>query len=139
MTPWTVARQTPLSMGFSRQEYWSGLPFSSTSDLPDPWIQPRSPALQADSLPSEPPGKPVLNRSQSLFSLPNFLLLLSLHKHLTPLNLHALSCLPNPSPSGDQASLSTCPTDLPRAPRSEAGGEPGSEVWLPSQTKSRYH
>ena len=56
-TPWTVARQPPLSMEFSRQEYWSGLPFPSPADLPDPGIEPRSPALQADSLPSEPPGK----------------------------------------------------------------------------------
>ena len=56
-TPWTVAQQAPPSMGFSRQEYWSGLPFPSPGDLPDPGIEPRSPTLQADSLPSEPPGK----------------------------------------------------------------------------------
>ena len=49
-------------MGFSGQEYWSGLPFPSPGDLPDPGIEPRSPALQADSLPSEPPGKPVLDK-----------------------------------------------------------------------------
>ena len=54
-TPWTVARQAPLSMGFSRQEYWTGLPCPPPGDLPDPKI-PRSPALQADSLLSEPPG-----------------------------------------------------------------------------------
>ena len=54
VTPWTVAHQAPLSMGFSRQEYWSGLPFPSPGDLPDPGIEPRSPALQADSLPTEP-------------------------------------------------------------------------------------
>ena len=57
MTPWDVARQTPLSMGFSRQEYWHGLPFPSPGDLPDPGVAARSPALQADSLPSEPPKK----------------------------------------------------------------------------------
>ena len=57
VTPWTVASQPPLSMEFSRQEYWSGLPFPSPGDLPDPGIEPGSPALQADSLPSEPPGK----------------------------------------------------------------------------------
>ena len=57
-TPWTVARQAPLSMGFSRQEYWSGLPFPSPEDLPNPEIESRSPALQADVLSSEPPGKP---------------------------------------------------------------------------------
>ena len=56
-TPWTLAHQAPLSMGFSRQEYWSGLPFPSPGDLPIPGIYPRSPTLQADSLPSEPPGK----------------------------------------------------------------------------------
>ena len=56
--PWTVDHQAPLSMGFSRQEYWSGLPFPSPGDLPNPGIEPRSPAMQADSLPSEPPGKP---------------------------------------------------------------------------------
>ena len=55
-TPWTVVCQAPPSMGFSRQEYWSGLPFPSPGDLPNPGIEPRPPALQADSLPSEPPG-----------------------------------------------------------------------------------
>ena len=58
--PWTVAHQAPLSMGFSRQKYWSGLPFPSPGDLPDPGIKPRSPALEADALTSEPPGKPAL-------------------------------------------------------------------------------
>ena len=56
-TPWTVACQDPLSMGFSRQEYWSGQPFLSPADLPYPGIETGSPALQADSLLSEPPGK----------------------------------------------------------------------------------
>ena len=55
VTPWTIAHHVPLSMGFSRQEYWSGLPFPTPGDLPDPEIKPGSPALQADSLPSEPP------------------------------------------------------------------------------------
>ena len=58
-TPWTVAYQAPQSMEFSRQEYWSGLPFPSPGDLPDPGIEPGSPALQADTLPSEPPGKQI--------------------------------------------------------------------------------
>ena len=48
-TPWPIAHQAPLLMEFSRQEYWSGLPFPSPGDLPDPGIEPRSPALQADS------------------------------------------------------------------------------------------
>ena len=56
-TPWTVVSQAPPSMEFSRQEYWSGLPFPSPGDLPNPGIEPRSPALQTDALPSEPPGK----------------------------------------------------------------------------------
>ena len=56
-TPWTVAYQAPLSMVFSRQEYWSGLPLSSPGALPNPGIEPRSPALQADALPPEPPVK----------------------------------------------------------------------------------
>ena len=54
---WTVAYQAPPSMGFSRQESWSGLPFPSPGDLPDPGIELGSPTLQADALPSDPPGK----------------------------------------------------------------------------------
>ena len=57
--PWTAAYQAPPSMGFSRQECWSGLPFPSPGDLPDPGIEPGSPTLQTDALPSEPPGKPI--------------------------------------------------------------------------------
>ena len=57
MTPWTVARQAPPSVGFSRQEHWSGLPFPSLGDLPDPGTESRSPSLQTDSLSTEPPGK----------------------------------------------------------------------------------
>ena len=57
-TPWTVTYQAQRSMGFSRQEYWSGLPFPSPGDLPNPGIKPGSPALQTDALPSEPIGKP---------------------------------------------------------------------------------
>ena len=57
MTPWTVADQAPLSMEFSRQEYWSGLPFPAVGDLPDSGIEPVSPASQADSLLSEPPDR----------------------------------------------------------------------------------
>ena len=65
-TLWTVAHQAPLSTGFSRQEYWSGLPFPSRGDLPDPGIKPWSPALQADSLPTELPGKLPGNSRNSL-------------------------------------------------------------------------
>ena len=56
-TPWTVACQVPLSVGFSRQEFWSGLPLSSPGNVPNPGIKPRSPALQADSLQTEVRGK----------------------------------------------------------------------------------
>ena len=65
-TPWTVAYQAPLSMGFSRQEYCSGLPFPSPGDVPDPGIEPRSPALQADASTSEPPGKPCSRTRSNL-------------------------------------------------------------------------
>ena len=56
-TPWTIAHLAPLSTEFSRQEYWSGLPLPPPWDLPDPGIEPGSPALQAEALPSEPLGK----------------------------------------------------------------------------------
>ena len=58
VTPWTAAHQAPLSLGFSRQESWSGLPFPSLGDLPNPGTEPVSPALQADSLPLKPVRKP---------------------------------------------------------------------------------
>ena len=58
-TPWTVAHQAPLSMGFPRQEYWSGLSFPSPGDLPNPGIKPTSPALADGFLTIEPPGKPT--------------------------------------------------------------------------------
>ena len=61
LTPWAEAHRASLSMGFSRQEYWSGLPFPSPGDLPDRGTEPRSTALQADALPSEPPWKSSVN------------------------------------------------------------------------------
>ena len=64
VTPWTVGHQAPPSMGFPRQEYWSGLPFPSPGYLPDPGIEPRPPALQADALTSEPPGKVISGMKQ---------------------------------------------------------------------------
>ena len=72
VTPWTVAHPVLLSMGFSRQEYWSGLPCPLPGDLPNPGIEPRSPVLQVDSLPAEPPGKPSVNKGQMKNSLLNF-------------------------------------------------------------------
>ena len=67
-TLWTVICQALLSMGFSRQEYWSGLPCPPPGDLPNPGIELRSPSLQADSLASEPPGKPIFILSTSISS-----------------------------------------------------------------------
>ena len=79
VTPWTVAHQTPPSMGFSRQEYWSGLPLPSPGDLPDPGIEPRSPALQADALTSEPLLIPGNKRSYMMKILPACILRVVLH------------------------------------------------------------
>ena len=65
VTPWTVAYQAPSSMGFSRQKCWSGLPFPSPGDLPNPGIEPGFPALQTDALPSKPPGKHLVHSKYS--------------------------------------------------------------------------
>ena len=67
-TPWIVGYQAPQSMKFSKQEYWSGLPFSSPGDLPNPRIESRSPTLRADALPSEPPGKPLKTADELNYS-----------------------------------------------------------------------
>ena len=77
VTPWTVACQAPPSMGFSRQEYWSGVPFPSPGDLPNPGMEPGSPALQAGSLLSELPGKPYFQfmRIHLKSPLPSLLIL----------------------------------------------------------------
>ena len=85
VTPWTVARQVPLSMGFSRQEHWSGLPFPSPGDLPDPGVEPRSPALQTDSLPAEPQRSPQEYYHWSWFKLISPVLHLLNPKHIHPL------------------------------------------------------
>ena len=66
-TPWTVAHQAPLSMGFPRQEYWSGLPFSSPGDLPDPETKPAFPALQVDSSPPSCQGRPCITWEGTVF------------------------------------------------------------------------
>ena len=83
-TPWTVANQVPPSMEFSRQEYWSGLPFPSPGDLPNPGIKARSPALQADALPSEPQG--------SLSAQSNVMYLN--HPETSPPQVQGKTCLP---------------------------------------------
>ena len=69
VTPWTVACQAPLSKGFSRQEYWNGLPFSSPGDLPNPEIEPMSPALAGGFFITEPPGKFSFNFSINVIGL----------------------------------------------------------------------
>ena len=69
VSPWPVTHQAPLSMESSRQEYWNELPFPSPGDLRNPGIEPGSPALQADSLLSKPPGKPVVSSRLHLLSL----------------------------------------------------------------------
>ena len=66
VTPWTAAHQAPPSMGFPRQVYWSGVPLPSPGDLPNPGIEPGSPALQADALPSEPPGKSYTHKGDKI-------------------------------------------------------------------------
>ena len=85
-TPWTVAGQAPLSMGFSRQEYWSGLPFPSPGDLPNPGTEPWSPAWQADALSSEPPG----NSSSTSFKI----FYIQLFQHCFPKNFSLIIKLP---------------------------------------------
>ena len=85
-TPWTVAHQDPLSMEFPRQEYWSGLPFPFPGHLPNPAFEPASPAFQADSLPSEPPGKSrsSLKWCQFHFKLPLVILFQSIPLPIQP-------------------------------------------------------
>ena len=84
VTPGTVVYQAPPSMGFSRQEYWSGLPFPSPGDLPDPGIEHRSPAFQADALTSEPSGKPYLSEYALIyFRLTHFKFILPEDRFLT--------------------------------------------------------
>ena len=78
VTAWTIACQAPLSMGFSRQEYWSGLPFPSLGDLPHPGIEPGSPALQADSFPTELREKPKSRHILNSYLLHLFLWIASL-------------------------------------------------------------
>ena len=66
-TPWTVAQQASVSVEFPRQEYWSGLLFPSRGNLSDPGVEPRFPILQADSLPSKLPGKPVWEEGAGIY------------------------------------------------------------------------
>ena len=111
--PMECNQQAPLSMGFSRQQYWSGLPFPSAGDLPDPGIEPRSPAWEADDLISEPPGKPqivmennvclIINVCQNIFAEYTVVAMHGLQPTRLPLSMgfsrqEYWSGLPFPSP-----------------------------------------
>ena len=117
VTPWAVAHQAPPSMGFSRQEYWSGLPFPSSEDLPNPEIEPRSPSLQADALTSEPPVKTrlCLVCKKSANCLPKWL-----HHFVSPANYWDLFCSTTLPAFGDVSvpnfghpnSIVSCPSTI---------------------------
>ena len=112
VTPWTVAHQAPLSMGFSKQEYWSGLPFPPPGDLPKPGIKPTSLSLlhwQACSLPLVPPEKPNIIRMQ-----------ISQHFPWAPLVGHGVSCpvLPPEPPAPRSSHLAQ---EQPQAALSASG------------------
>ena len=115
-TLWTVAHQASLSIGFSRQEYWSGLPFPSSRNLPNPWIEPRSRALQADSLLSEPPGKPTQGHS-AFFIWSNYLkkFLCIQDSHFFPLSSYSATAVfklifNSQAVAAAAKSLQSCPT-----------------------------
>ena len=99
VTPWTVAHQAPHPWEFSRQGYWSGLPFPTPGDLPNPGIKPRSPMLQVDSLPAEPPGKPKNTAVGSLSLLQGIFLTQELNWGLQHCGhiLYHLRCQGSPS------------------------------------------
>ena len=109
VTPWTVACQAPLSMEFSRQESWSGLPFPSPEDLSDPGIEPGSPALRADALPSEPPWKPACSLNSELLNPSQF----AHSSQSLPLLLAQNSCLFSPPPNADVADSHSSSSPLP--------------------------
>ena len=103
-TPWTVAHQAPLSMGFPRQEYWSGVPLPSPGDLPNPGIEHRSPALRADASPFEPPGKTTHVCILSRFSCVRLFVTPWTAAHQAPLSTEFSrqeywSAMPFPSPT----------------------------------------
>ena len=82
LTLWTIAHQDPLSMGFSRQEYWSGLPCPSPGDLPNPGIEPGSSAFQVNSLPTEPSGKTKILLTPVLLNIYIYIMLFILDKNV---------------------------------------------------------
>ena len=91
--PMNLARQVPLSMGFPRQEYWTGLPFPSSEDLPDPGIKPESPALAGRFFTAEPPGKPIKKKkctSHKIYHLNHFYVSVSLSSFTSLCNHHTI-------------------------------------------------
>ena len=111
-TPWTVAHQAPLSMRFSRQEYWCGLPFPPPEDLPDPGFEPESPALTGKCFFTEPPGKPLLtgtpsNLKHSPFSFLMSVLCYMLYLYLCGNKSHGQSSLEGYNPWGHKESDTT--------------------------------
>ena len=114
MTPWTVARQASLSLGFSRQEYWSGLPFPSPEDVPDPGFEPGSPVLQADSLPFELQGRPLKDRTTDNIIMNHFQTFEKFHGFLFK-ETHDVCCLHSLLP----VCCGVCPLgDICRSPES---------------------
>ena len=111
--PWTVAHQAPLSMGFSRQEYWNGLPFPSPGDLPDPWIETASPvstALAEGFFTTEPPGKPHIYSHIYLIFLYNTYIKMKIYVYIY-IYLHSFSKIRN--------LLQICMSSLCRSPHGE--------------------
>jgi len=118
-TPWTVTHQAPPPMEFSRQEYWSGLPFPSPRDLSDPGIEPRSPTSWADALMSEPPGNQEMNMKGFLFIIIiiiflNFTILYWFCHTLTWIR-HGCTYVPHPEPPSHLPPR-TIPLGHPSAP-----------------------
>ena len=122
MTPWTAAHQSPLSMRFSGQGYWSGLSFPSPRDLPNPGIEPKPPTLQADSLPAEPPGKPHKVNAHRVKGLPPL--------ERTQLLRH-LQALPDSQPCTCACLLRNTKGETHRShPARNAGNFPGKALLL---------
>ena len=102
VTPWTIAHQSPLSMEFSRQEYWYGLPFSSLGDLPNPGIEPESlaaPALAGEFLATVPPGKPIWNVGGKTKQKPPPPATQKMGPEATPVNYYSVALIPSGSVS----------------------------------------
>ena len=134
-TLWTVIHQAPLSVGFSRQAHWSGVPFSSPGDLPYPGIEPASPALQADPLPSQPSEMPQIKPIRS-FKFTHEPQLLSLCSRAQELQLLSPLTLEPRSAAREATSVrSPHATTRERAPLAEAREKPAHRNKGPAQSK----